>query len=214
MYFSAGGAGPAALATAPATASGLWPITITTRPAGLNLMTMFVPSSTTQMLSCGIDAHAVRELEAVVAFADLAHVCAVLIELEQPRVGAARVDEDMPFGIGRHADGFAHVHTGRHLQERANVGRDFRHILRLGLVLRERRTAAERNDDNETGREQSPHGASYWAVFFWAFRTNWYSGYVVSFPPRVASNGILNFSAYSFRNAFVPGRWCGIYPGG
>ena len=43
-----------------------------------------------------VDAHAVRELEVVRAFADLTDVDAVLIELEQPRVGAARVDEDMP----------------------------------------------------------------------------------------------------------------------
>ena len=34
------------------TASGRRPITIVTRPAGLNLITMFVPSSTAQMLSC------------------------------------------------------------------------------------------------------------------------------------------------------------------
>ena len=35
----------------PSTASGRRPSTITTRPSGLNLMTMFVPSSTAQMLS-------------------------------------------------------------------------------------------------------------------------------------------------------------------
>ena len=36
-----------------------------------------------------VDAHGVRELEAVQALADLADVGAVLIELEQPRVAAA-----------------------------------------------------------------------------------------------------------------------------
>ena len=45
--------GAVGVATAPATASGRRPSTITTRPAGLNLMTMFVPSSTVQMLSSG-----------------------------------------------------------------------------------------------------------------------------------------------------------------
>jgi hypothetical protein len=41
------------VATAPATASGRWPSTMTMRPAGLNFTTRFVPSSTTQMLSWG-----------------------------------------------------------------------------------------------------------------------------------------------------------------
>ncbi len=50
-YFS-GGAGGSVLSNAPATGSGRRPSTIITRPSGLNLMTMFVPSSTTQMLSC------------------------------------------------------------------------------------------------------------------------------------------------------------------
>ena len=35
-------------------------------------MTMFVPSSTAQMLSCGVDPHRVREREAVQTLADLA----------------------------------------------------------------------------------------------------------------------------------------------
>src|SRR5258707_3582554 len=52
-YFSAGGAGPVGGGRGPPTASDLRPITITTRPAGLNLMTMFVPSSTAQILSSG-----------------------------------------------------------------------------------------------------------------------------------------------------------------
>ena len=63
-YFSGGAAG-ACCRTAPATGSGRRPSTIITRPSGLNLITMFVPSSTVQMLSCAIDPDGVRELEAV-----------------------------------------------------------------------------------------------------------------------------------------------------
>ena len=86
-----------------------------------------------------IDAHAVRELEAVAPFADLADVAAVLIELEQARVGAARVDEDMPLGVGRHANRFAQVQPGRELQKGADLMRDFGDVLRLRLVLRKDR---------------------------------------------------------------------------
>ena len=49
-YFSAGAAG-SVLSNTPAIGSGRRPSTIATRPSGVNLMTMFVPSSTTQMLS-------------------------------------------------------------------------------------------------------------------------------------------------------------------
>ena len=40
------------LASSPSTASGLRPSSISTFPSGLNLVTMFEPSSTVQMLSC------------------------------------------------------------------------------------------------------------------------------------------------------------------
>ena len=51
-YFrSSTGPSGVVVCVAPATGSGRRPSTITTRPAGLNLMTMFVPSSTTQTLS-------------------------------------------------------------------------------------------------------------------------------------------------------------------
>ena len=64
-----------------------------------------------------IDAHGVRELEAVIALADFLDEVAVLVELPQPRVGAAVVDEDVALRIGRDADGFAEILAGRHLQE-------------------------------------------------------------------------------------------------
>ena len=43
----------------------------------------------------GIDTHGVCELEAVIPFADLADVFPGLIEFEQPRVRASRIDEDV-----------------------------------------------------------------------------------------------------------------------
>src|SRR5579862_8093222 len=57
----------------------------------------------------GIDAHRVRELKAVKPLAYLAQVFAVLVELEKAGVGAARVDKDVPLGIGGYADCFAQV---------------------------------------------------------------------------------------------------------
>jgi hypothetical protein len=51
----------------------------------------------------------VRELEAIVALADLADVFAVLIELEQARVGTARIDKDVSLGVGRDPHGFAQI---------------------------------------------------------------------------------------------------------
>ena len=51
MYFCAGWFGPVGVATSPRTAAGRRPITISTLPSGLNLVTMLVPSSTVQMLS-------------------------------------------------------------------------------------------------------------------------------------------------------------------
>ena len=52
---------------------------------------MLEPRSTTQILSCGIHPHGLREQEAIHAPADLAHEFAVGVELEQPR---AAVRED------------------------------------------------------------------------------------------------------------------------
>ena len=60
-----------------------------------------------------------------------------MIELPQPRVGAAVIDEDVALGIGRDAHGFAERLAGGNLQEvrHRRVG-DFGHILRGGLLLR------------------------------------------------------------------------------
>ena len=40
----------------------------------------------------------------------------------------------------------------------------------------------------------------------------WYSGYMVSAPPRVASCGIPTLSANSYNHGFCPGRWYGTQP--
>ena len=81
-----------------------------------------------------IDADGVGELEAVQPFADFANEVARLVELEQAGVLAARVDEHVALGIGRDADAFAQIKTGRQLHE---VGdgfvRDFGNVLRLGF---------------------------------------------------------------------------------
>ena len=64
---------------------------------------------------------------AVAAHPELLHERAGLIELEQPRLAAARFDEDVPLRVGGHAHGFAHVQAGRQLEEiRDDLKRDFR----------------------------------------------------------------------------------------
>src|SRR5205823_1948361 len=52
MYFCAGGFGPFVVATAPSTGGGRRPSTMRNLPSGLNFVTVFVPSSTVQILSC------------------------------------------------------------------------------------------------------------------------------------------------------------------
>src|SRR6187399_1493847 len=64
-----------------------------------------------------VHADGVRHLEAVETLADLADEGALLIELEQPRVAAAREDEDVALRIARHADPLAEVEVGRQLEE-------------------------------------------------------------------------------------------------
>ena len=64
-----------------------------------------------------VDAHRVGEFEAVIALADFLDEVAVLVELPQPRVGAAVIDEDVALGIGRDGDRFAEILAGRELQE-------------------------------------------------------------------------------------------------
>ena len=155
MYFSAGGAGAGGVASAPATTSGLWPSTITTRPGGIELDDHVRSLVDDPDVVLRIDAHRVRELEAVVALADLADVVAVLIELEQARVGAARVDKDVSLGVGRHAHGFAQIQAGGKLQEiRHRLVRDFGHVLRFGLGLRERRAGNKSRNTKADARDR------------------------------------------------------------
>src|SRR6516225_613470 len=89
------------------------------------------------------------ELEAVIALADLLEEVAVLVELEQARVAAAMVDENVSLRIGCNTDGFAEILAGRQLEEIRHRGvGDFRHVLGLGLLLRERRTDTEHEGDS------------------------------------------------------------------
>ena len=91
-----------------------------------------------------VDADGVRELEAVQALADLANERAVLIELEQSRVAAARVDEHVPLRVGRDADALAEIQIRRQLEEvRHRVVRNLRNVLGLGLALGMERQGCE-----------------------------------------------------------------------
>ena len=91
-----------------------------------------------------VDADRVRELEAVEALADLADEVAVLVELEQARVAAARVDEDVALRIGGDADALAEIQVRRQLEEvRHRRERDLGNVLGLGLRLREQHGLAE-----------------------------------------------------------------------
>ena len=90
-----------------------------------------------------VDAHAVRDQEAVDALADLATKLPLAIELEEPRaavreqprvaeadgrIAGSRVDEDLPLRVGRHAGHLAEMDVGRHLAAvRRGVERDLRH---------------------------------------------------------------------------------------
>ena len=101
-----------------------------------------------------VDADRVRELQAVQALADLAHEGAVLVELEQPRVAAARVHEHVSLRVGGDADAFAEIQVGRQLEE---VGhrrvRDDRNVLRFGLGLGERRPGGQQGDQANADAE-------------------------------------------------------------
>jgi len=77
-----------------------------------------------------IDADAVTEHVAVEIFANLLDVIAVLIELEIAGLLSAGVDEDVPFGVRRDANAFAHVHVGRQLHE---VGHHLVRNIRCGV---------------------------------------------------------------------------------
>src|SRR5438552_1716170 len=90
-----------------------------------------------------------------------AHLCteaAVLIELPQPCVRAAVIDEDVALGIGRDPDSFAEKLAGRNLQQvrHRRVG-DFGHILRRCLLLRERRSGTQHQSNSGYQRETALH---------------------------------------------------------
>ena len=140
----------------PSTASGRRPSTIRTRPSGLNLMTMFDAFVHGPDVVLRVDAHRVREREAVEALADLAQVVALGVELEEARGLAARVDEDVSLGIGGDADAFAQVEVGRQLQEiRRRVERDLRNVLCFGAGVELRRRQALRGRLCELGHAQA-----------------------------------------------------------
>src|SRR3974390_2056977 len=92
------------------------------------------------------------ELEAVIALADLFQEVAVLVELEQARIGAAVIDEDVALGVGGDGDGLAEILAAGEFQEirYRSVG-DFRHVLGLRLLLGE--SGADAHDERE-GRKR------------------------------------------------------------
>ena len=101
-----------------------------------------------------------RELEAVEPLADLLDVGAVLIELEDARVAAPRVDEDVALRVGGDADAFTEIQIGRQLEEVGHRGKgNLGHVLGLGLGLRrdgrrrDRDAAAEENRGNHRREE-------------------------------------------------------------
>ena len=105
-----------------------------------------------------IDTDGVSEFKAVITLADFLDEVAVLIELPQPCVGAAVIDEDVALGIGRDPHRFAEKLAGRNLQEvrHRRVG-DFGHILRRCLLLRERRSGTQHQSNSGYQRETALH---------------------------------------------------------
>ncbi len=111
-----------------------------------------------------VDAHGVREREAVTAGAEFLDERAGLIELEQARLAAAHVDEDVPFRVGRDARAFTHVEAGGQLEE---VGHRLERNLRrrrlrlggtgVGTGLRDHR----RGDEQKTGGQENSCGSIF-----------------------------------------------------
>ncbi len=105
-----------------------------------------------------VHAHGVRHLEAVEALADLADEGALLIELEQPRVAAAREDEDVALRVARHADALAEVEVRRQLQEvRHRLERDVGRRGVGGGARRHRLGRRRRGEHNGRSRQQKLH---------------------------------------------------------
>ena len=151
VYLAAGGFGPGTGdCSMPSTAGGRRPSTIVMWPSGLNRVMVLVPSSTTQMLSCG-STRTLCELEVVRTCANLTDEHAVLIELEQLRVRTAGIYEHMTFGIGGDPNRFAEIASRRQFEEvRYRVVRNLGYVLRACLHLRECRHGAQ----HEGGRER------------------------------------------------------------
>ena len=105
-----------------------------------------------------IDADRVREFKSVIALADFLDEDSILIEFPQPCVGAPVIDEDMAFGIRRHSNGFAESFAGGNLQEvrHRRVG-DFGYILRRRLLLCERMSATQHQDNSGYTGEKTLH---------------------------------------------------------
>jgi hypothetical protein len=118
------------------TGSGRRPSVISTRPSGLNLTIMSVPSSTGPDVVLRIDAHRVREGEAVVVAADLADKYALRTVFEEPRLVGAMVDVDIPLRVGGNPHVLAGVDARRVLEEvHDRLVRDGRNVGRRRFCL-------------------------------------------------------------------------------
>ena len=107
-----------------------------------------------------VDAHRVREGEAVVVAADLAHEVALRRVLEQPRLVGAVVDVDVALRVGRDAHVLAGVDAGRVLEEIWHrFVRDHRNVGRRGPGLGRKRLQAEGNAASENKSGEGPQDA-------------------------------------------------------
>ena len=147
--------------TAPATGSGRRPSTITTRPCGVELDHHVRPLVDDPDVVLRIDAHLVRELDAVETDAPLLHEVAVRVELEQPGVAAAVVHEHVSLRVRRDADAFAEVEVRRKLEEiRHRRVRNDGNVFSLRFGLGRQLRPSQQNDDHDTQGQSTPHTAS------------------------------------------------------
>src|SRR5215472_17588996 len=100
------------------------------------------------------------EFKAVITAADFLEELAGLIELEQPRIGAAMKDEDMTLRVCRDCDRFAEIFAGWEFQKvRHRRVFNLRHIFDSCLSLCERSCGGEYDQHHRQG--QNPfHKAS------------------------------------------------------
>jgi outer membrane protein assembly factor BamB len=107
-----------------------------------------------------VDADRVRELEAVVALADLLDEGAVAIELEQPRRVAAVIDVGVPLRVGGDGDRFSQVLPCRKLEEVRDRGeRDVRNAGDRRLLLGETGFRQSTMNAAQRGSKESFHAA-------------------------------------------------------